>query len=328
MIVLPSMGPLHLTQPRYNAVSVLRQVASLRPERVFLASYSPEGMERGVWRDQNDLALFLFVPWATDAGVGIRAIGEDSEALQSEAEHFLEYLNSMPRGERYKERLHEADRAIVEYLTVPRMPEDYASSGFIEGLRQRQAVITDMAGEGPATGFRERRMDDAASRLLAEADEDAVVIVDILDYPALLSRLGDVRGPAALEPDEAERARAVMDRAWRLQEDDEWGGLVEQLMEIPDAEAAFLVAQIYLAAGQLSDATAVMEGVARDDFSRPEYLPGYVLARLGQLYDLSGRREEALRAYRGVLALSWAPEETREIAAAGMRSPFRSGPAG
>ncbi|ADR36839.1 hypothetical protein Ocepr_1383 [Oceanithermus profundus DSM 14977] len=328
MIVLPSLGPLHLTQPRYNAVSLLRQVEHRSPQVVYLASYSPEGLEAKVWRDQQDLALFVLEPWAARRGVGLVALGERAEALQAEAEHFLEYLGSMPRGEEAKRRFTEADRQIVEYLSVPRLPEEYASESFLSGLRERLGAVRELAGEGPATGFREERMAAVAARL-AEMDTDAaVVLVDVLDYPVLLERLGAAVGPVPLEPNEAERARAVMDRAWRLEEDDAWGNLLGQLMEIGEAEARFLAAQVYLAAGQAEDAVRLMEEVSRGDFSTPEYLPGYLLARLGQLYDLTGQRDRALRAYRGVLALSWAPAEAREIAAAGLRTPFRPNPEG
>ena len=328
MVVLPSMGPLHVTQPRYNAVSLLRQLELRNPKMVYIASYSPEGIAQKVWRDQHDLAMFALVPWAEESGVRLEAMGKNAEALQQEAEHFLEYLGSMPRGEGYKKKFQEADRAIVELLTISRLPEDYAATTFIEELRDRLNVVRELAGEGPATGFRAERMAQIAEFLTRKHQPEAVVVVDVLDYPVLLEYLSDAEGPVALEPNEEERARAVMDRAWRLEEEDAWGNLLGQLMEIPQAEARFLAAQIYLAAGQVDDALALMEEVSRGDFSRPEYLPGYVLARLGQLYDLTGRRDRALRAYRGLLALSWAPAETREIAAAGLRTPFRPSPAG
>jgi tetratricopeptide (TPR) repeat protein len=326
MVVLPSLGPLHLTQPRYNAVSLLRQIERHSPKVVYLASYSPEGLAQKVWRDQNDLALFELEPWATRADVGLVALGDRAEALQAEAEHFLEYLGSMPRGEDYKEKFRAADRSLLEYLTVPRLPQDFSSEEVVAELRQRVNAVRDLAGEGPATGFRAERMEQVAARLLEVGSSDAVVIVDVLDYPELLARLPKAEGPVAVEPNEAERARAVMDRAWRLEEDDAWGNLIGQLMELRTAEARFLASQVYLAAGQVDDALVLLEEVAKADFSRPEYLPGYVLARLGQLYDLTGQRDRALRAYRGVLALSWVPAEARELAMAGVRTPFRSSP--
>jgi len=328
MVVLPGFGPLHLTQPRYNAVSLVRQIELRKPRRVYLASYSPQGLQSKTWRDQHDLAMFFLVPWAEERGVPIVALGERAESLQAEAERFLEYLGSMPRGEEAKQRFAQADREIVDFLTVPRLPEDLAAEDFLEGLRARLATVRDLAGEGPATGFREQRMADVAARLAEMEDSEAVVLVDVLDYPVLLSYLDGVEGPAPLEPNEAERARAVMDRAWRLEEDDAWGNLLGQLMELEQAEARFLAAQVYLAAGQAQDALRLMEEVSRGDFSTPEYLPGYLLARLGQLYDLGGQRERAVRAYRGVLALSWVPDEAREVAMAGIRAPFRPSPEG
>ena len=58
------------------------------------------------------------------------------------------------------------------------------------------------------------------------------------------------------------------------------------------------------------------------DFREPYLLPGLLLARLGQLRDLAGRRDRALQAYRGVLALAWAPHEARAAARAGLEAPF------
>ena len=324
MVILPSLGPLHLMYPRYNAASVTRQILHHRPSVVYLASHSPEGLERKLWRDRNDLALFELQPLVEEGNLKLVALGEDAEALQHEAELFAEYLGQLQAGEEAKRRLSEAEQEVWAYLSVPRLPGELASSAFVEGLHKRLARIAEIAGEGPATGFRARRMAQVA-RALGEHDKDAVVLVDVLDYPELLRHFPDAEGPLDLEPSGAEHARALMDRAWRLEEGDEWGSLLAQLMELGLPEARFLAGQIYLAAGQMNDALALLEDLAKDDFSRPEYLPGYLLARLGQLYDLVGNRDRAIRSYRGVLALSWAPAEAREIAQAGMRTPFRAG---
>jgi hypothetical protein len=58
------------------------------------------------------------------------------------------------------------------------------------------------------------------------------------------------------------------------------------------------------------------------DFVEPYYLPGFLLSRLGQLYDLAGRRDAALRAYRGVRALGYAPVEALAAAEDGLQRPF------
>ncbi|MGC8905746.1 MAG: hypothetical protein ACP5OL_11670, partial [Thermus sp.] len=152
--------------------------------------------------------------------------------------------------------------------------------------------------------------------------KEGAAVADLLDYPFLAEAFPEAL-PQGHEPGEAERERALLDRAWQLREEDDWGKLLEGLFAIGSPEALYLAAQVYLAAGEWREALGLMEEVVRTDFQHPEYLPGYVLARFGQLLDLAGERERALRAYRGVLALSWAPEEARAIAQAGLRSPFR-----
>ena len=287
-----------------------------------LASYSEEGLRNGVWRDKNELALFELTPYAEEGLIVIEAAGERAEALQREGELFAEYLNNMPRGEEIKKKLAEVQERIFDFLSAPRLPEDIASAAFISQLASLLDEQTAIAGEGPASGFRDSRMEQVARFLTGEGCGECVVLVDVLDYPRLMAKLPDAQGPAPGEPSRREAERAIMDRAWRLQEQDDWGALLAQLREISSSEAQYLASQIYMAAGQVEDALAILEEASRSDFSRPEYLPGYLLARLGQLYDVSGKRERAIRSYRAVAALSWAPQEAREIALAGLRAPF------
>jgi len=321
MVILPLLGPLHVLHPRYNARTVVELVLSSGNKSVYLASYSQQGLEGRVWRDKNEMALFELATFLEDGRVHLEAIGDNAEGLQHEAELFSEYLGNVPRGEEAKEKLAEIDRELSEFLRLPRLPSEFASEDFVGGLERILQKQAEFAGEGPATGFRQQRMAQVAEAL--SEIEDAVVLVDVLDYPALMRRLPDARGPWDQEPTKAEMERALLDRAWRLENEEEWGNLLAQLAEIGSAEAGYLASQIYLAAGQSEDALRILEDVSRGDFSRPEYLPGYVLARLGQLYDLAGQRDKALRAYAAVRALSWAPAEVKEIAQAGLRAPFK-----
>ncbi len=321
MVILPTLGPLHVLQPRYNARTVVELILTTGVNTVYLASYSPQGLEQKVWRDNNELPLFELSPLADEGRLQIEALGENAESLQHEAELFSEYLGNMPRGEEAKEALAEIDQELSGFLSAPRLASEFAAEEFIGGLERILEKQAEFAGEGPATGFRQQRMAQVAEAL--SDMEDAVVLVDVLDYPALARRLPGARGPWDRDPTEPEAARALMDRAWRLESEDEWGNLLAQLSKIGSAEAGYLASQIYLAAGQPEDSLRLLEEVSRDDFSRPEYLPGYVLARLGQLYDLVGQRDKALRAYTAVQALSWAPAEVKEIAQAGLRAPFK-----
>jgi len=325
LFVVPTLGPLHLSHPRYNAVTLVELTSAYRPDAVLLASYSEEGLRQGAWREAEELGLFHLLPWAERAGVRVEAIGERAEELKAEAERFRDYLEQMEQGRRYLEEEAEAQRELFSWLEAPLSPESWRAEEPLGALKRYLEWMAARFGEGPATGFRKERMREVARRIRALPPGRYAVWVDLLDLPDLLAELPEAELPGPHEPTEAERARAVLDRAWRLEEGDDLFRLLEQLREIGGAEAGYLASQLYLAAGQVEDAALLLEQVAEGDFHHPEYLPGYVLARLGQLRDLLGERERALRAYRGVLALSWTPKEAREIAQAGLRTPFRIG---
>lgn len=284
---------------------------------VYLASLSPEALEGGGWREEDPL-LFHLLPWAEERGVPVVAL--DGEAhLKAEAEAFREALGQFPGGRPHLEAMAAFDEALLALLKEPLTPEALGSEAFLGRLREVYGGFARAFGEGPATGFRARRMARVAEALRGK---EGAVVAELLDYLFLAEAFPGAL-PKAHEPTEAERQRALLDRAWQLKEEDDWGKLLEGLFALGTPEALYLAAQVYLAAGEWREALGLMEEVFRMDFQHPGYLPGYVLARFGQLLDLAGERERALRAYRGVLALAWAPEEARGIALAGLRSPFR-----
>ena len=320
VLLVPTLGPLHLKEPRYNAVTVLELIRSFQPEAIVLFSYSDEDLSRRAWRDEEDLALFHLVPWAEERGVVLIGGGEEVGELRREGEHFRRYLGEMEKGREYlraeEERYRELAAALSP-LSPERLPE------VLPAIEAYNAWVDATYGRGPASGFREERVGRLLARLKDLSTGRVAVVADALDLPALLSALPEAKLPRKREPSEAERRRAVMDRAWLLAEEDDPAQLLAQLAEIESPEARFLMGQIYLAHGELAGAEELLRQASEEDFSLPEYLPGYLLARLGQVRDLLGEREAALRAYRGVMALSWAPKEAREIAQAGLRSPFR-----
>lgn len=319
MLLLPSLGPFHILHPRYNAATVLALLDEARPPVLYLASLSEEALREGVWREEDPL-LFHLLPWAEARGVPVVAL--DAEAhLKGEAEAFREALAQHPLGAPYLERMQALDQELLGLLRTPLTPEVLGGEAFLTRLQALYRAFAAAFGEGPATGFRQRRMAQVAEALRGK---EGAVVADLLDY-ALLAEAFPQALPQAHTPTEGERERALLDRAWQLREEDDWAGLLEGLFAIGSPEALYLAAQVYLAAGEWREALALMEEVLRMDFHHPGYLPGYVLARFGQLLDLAGERERALRAYRGALALSWIPEEARAIALAGLRTPFRLG---
>jgi tetratricopeptide (TPR) repeat protein len=317
MLLLPSLGPFHILHPRYNAATVLAILERARPPVLYLASLSEEDLKTGRWREEDPL-LFHILPWAEGKGVPVVALDQEAH-LKGEAEVFREALAQHPLGKPYLERMAAYEEALLALLKTPLTPGVLGSPDFWARLKAVYGGFVQAFGEGPATGFRERRM---AKVVEALRGKDGAVIAEVLDHLFLAEAFPDAL-PGEHEPTEAERERALLDRAWQLREGDDWAGLLEGLFAIGSPEALYLAAQVYLGAGEWREALGLMEEVFRMDFQHPEYLPGYVLARFGQLLDLAGERERAIRAYRGVLALSWTPEEARAIAQAGLRTPFR-----
>jgi tetratricopeptide (TPR) repeat protein len=322
VLVIPTLGPFHILHPRYNGVTVVELAKAHQPEKIFLASYGPEELAAKSWRDQNDISLFHVLPWAESANVPVEALDVQAH-LKLESELFREALAQYPKGQQALEPVQALEESLQRLLSSPRTPEDFAQNSLLQALRAYHLGYVQAFGEGPATGFRQLRMQRVAECLNSGRGK-RVVLVDLLEYPLLLEHLspGPYELPGTHAPTELERQRSVLDRAWQLSESDDWAILLQQLQEVEGPEALYCAAQIYLAAGQPEDAFELLEQMLHTDFQHPEYLPGYTLARYGQLADLMGQRDKALRAYRAVLGLSWVPQEAREIALAGQKTPF------
>jgi hypothetical protein len=190
-----------------------------------------------------------------------------------------------------------------------------------DDLRLRLAAF----GDGPATAWRAERAATAVERARALGGARPALLVELDLWPAVVQALDASDAAwtaiAAPPPSPAARRRALLDVAWQGEAPDV-AGLLAQLREGPEAEARFLEAQLLLAHDHPAEALDVLEQASHGDFREPYLLPGLLLARLGQLRDLAGRRDRALQAYRGALALGWAPAEARAVARAGLEAPF------
>ena len=325
LLFVPTLGPLHIKQPRYNAVTLVEITREFGPDGVLIASYSDEGLREGVWREDEELGLFFLLPWAEEASVEVFGVAEGVEELRGEAERFRDYLAEMPRGREYLEEEARWRAPLEELLSLELSPEVWRDGAVLRRVEEYLAKVRERFGEGPATGFLSRRVEMIWRRLGSLPEGRYAVWVDLLDLPELLAAFPGARLPGPRAPTEAEEARAILDRAWVLEEGDDPAGLLHELARVGGTEAAYLAAQIYLASGQVQDALALLEESAAEVPAFPEYLPGYLLARLGQLRDLVGKRELAMQAYRRVMELPWAPADAREVARAGLRAPFRVG---
>jgi thioredoxin-like negative regulator of GroEL len=180
-------------------------------------------------------------------------------------------------------------------------------------------------GDGRDTDGPAPPAEAVADRIVALDAGHAAVLVGIDRLVAVREAL-ERRGvgtvvPASPSPSEAARERALLDVAWRGEGADV-GALIARLRELDHAEARYHAANLLLAHGHPAEALEELEAVMRMEFALPPFLPGLALARLGQLRDLALRRDDAIRAYRGVLALDWAPADARAAAREGLEAPF------
>ncbi len=329
MILLADLGALHARNPMYNAQTVLEIMRFLGRERVILTNSSAQEWSDGSWRDlENPLYHALY-----DDEIELTPVGEDWAWALAERDQMLEFLGQYPQGKARVRELVPLENALREALSRPMDASMVHSPELLHTVRAYHDAAALLLEDGPGTAHRKLRLERLSERLQAAVWDDAVVISPLDDLPALLELPGAILPDlTGFKPGEASRFRAVVDRAYRLEETDDLDALVHQLLELdgpPDSalgrialEARFAASGVYLAVGDLESARDLLEAVAMGQFDAPVYLPGFVLARLGQVRDLMGERDRAVRAYRAALGLSWLPQEARAVAQSGLETPF------
>lgn len=330
VLTAPLVGPFHTRFPRYNAVDLRDALRASGAQALALATLPPGALRGTEWLATDEIALPLsVVPWANRAGVPLHEVaslaggpGEPGEA-EDESE-FVEYLGRFEAGQERLRRVHRAQAPVEELLGRPldlrRVHEELLPA--IDAYQRQRA---EEFGEGPGTGWLEARSEIVAERVLALPYERVALLAGADELPQITRAL---EGRVDLEPLRAAkevspeaRERALLDTAMRGDVDDP-AALLGALRELNSSEALYHEANILLENDHPAEALEVLERALRTDFQEPYYLPGFLLARLGQVYDLAGQRDAALRSYRGVLALSYAPLEAAEAATSGLVEPF------
>lgn len=321
--LIPLMGPFHLRYPLYNAVSVRDTLAAFEPNALALTPLEAESLDAPTWQDTPEVALPLaVVPWAQRRGLpvfGVFAPSPDPGAAQD----FVRYLAVYPEQQRILGEV-EAVRAPLQPLLQTPLTLKRIQGEVVPLLRDYQEAREERFEDGPGTDWLRARAETMSGRILALPFKRVAVLASVDHLPFLEETLrmhADLIPPPEVSPTDASRERSMLDLAFRG-EVAEPGNAIAQLRTLQSAEARFHEANLLLAHGHLSEALEGLEVASRGDFSRPYFLPGYLLSRLGQLRDLAGERAGALRAYRGVLALEWAPREAREAALMGLERPF------
>lgn len=324
LCLIPLTGPFQLRHPAYNAVTVRDTIKAFAPDALALTDLAADAFDTPSWQDTPEIALALSViPWAKRKGLpsyGVLEPSPDTTALET----FRRYAKEYPAvGERFRQvesKLRPVADKVEETLSLARILEELLP--LIQDYQQfREAQLED----GPATDWLHARLKKMAERILALPHERVAVLASLDHYPFLLDSLkdkADILPPPSVEASEESRERSLFDFAFRT-DVPEPANLIAKLRDVNKPEARYHEANLLLANGHLAEALELLEKASQGNFSEPYFLPGYLLARLGQLYDLAGQRDAALRSYRGVRALSYAPLDALEVAEQGLDKPFK-----
>ncbi|WP_424951184.1 hypothetical protein [Deinococcus sp.] len=311
LILLPDLGDLLRLQPQYNAATLVELAQVLgAAEVLWLSGPDPDHPARDTF---------------AAAGLTMTDLAPDWAWAEAEHAELTGFMRQYPQGQARLRRAGQAEQELEAHLTGPLTLERLTSPETLAGVAAYHAALAAALDEGPGTRWQTRRLDTLASGLEARG---GVALAALDDLPGLLERLPRARLPdPEFLPGEGSRLRALADRALLLHQDDDLSALLAALGReagdrfTPKAELQYAAGNIYLAVGDLKMARTRLEAAAHD-LTDERSLPGLVLARLGQVRDAQGERDLALRTYRAVLALNFAPQVAREAARAGMETAF------
>ncbi|MGL4611401.1 MAG: tetratricopeptide repeat protein [Trueperaceae bacterium] len=323
IVLIPLIGPFHLRSPAYNVVTVRDTLAVSQPEALATTGLHADDFKNPAWQDTLEPALpHTVIPWAQKQKLPVYGVLERSPDATA-SNDFKRFANEYPTLNSKMlnvERLLRPVQSLLEQpLNLQRIEHELLPLLY-EYQHEREQVFED----GPGTDWLHERVQTMAQRILELPHERVTVLASAEHLPFLKQVL---EGKARLEPapqvetSEESRERSLLDFAFRT-DVPEPGNLIAKLREVQKPEARYHEANLLLANGHLAEALDILEAASHTDFSEPYYLPGYLLARLGQLYDLAGNRDAALRAYKGVKALSYAPKDALEAATGGLETPF------
>lgn len=329
LTLIPLMGPFHLRFPNYNAISVREIVRDFEPQALAVTVLPPESLQHPSWQDTPEVALPLAViPWAKRRNLPLHLVYEETQDPAAVAD-FQRYLSQYPQGRQTLNEVSAVLRPLEPLLEQP-LTLSRILHEVVPVVREYQELQEERFGDGPGTDWLRERVNTMAERIMALPHERVAVLAPVDHLPFLQDTFESAEGvtltpPPEPEPSDEAKERALLDFAFRG-DVPEPGSAIAKLRTMTSAEARYHEANLLLAHGHVAEALESLDAASHGDFGEPYYLPGYLLSRLGQLRDLAGERQAALRAYRGVLALDWAPAEAIEVAKAGLERPFE-GPA-
>ncbi|GGJ31577.1 hypothetical protein [Deinococcus roseus] len=314
MQFIADLGELHRLHAAYNTSTVIEVLRHLGVREVYSTVFmGPE----------HPLKFAL-----ETAGVACTVLAEDDTQAQQDQARMYDYLNQYAQGKKLIQQRQRLDAGLLEFLRQPFTAQSTHSADTLRHMQQYHTNVGQLLEEGPATAYRKQRLDRLAAKL--QQIPDGVVLAALDDIPDLLDLVPDtqVADLTNFRPGESSRLRALADRAALIEEDDDLETLVTSLLReegdllTPKSELQYAAANIYLAVGDLESARSLLFDAAHGVKDDPRYLPGLIFARLGQVRDALGDRDNAIKAYQATLALSYAPEVATETAKQGMEAAF------
>lgn len=318
--LVPLMASWHLRYPTYNSESVRQVVADLAADAVVLGPVSPDTLGSPSWQDTPEIALPLSVmPWLKTQPLNVYEGIQASLDPRAEAD-FKRYAKMSLQ---LQQQLTEVERLLEPVAELLRQPLTLARlwQELLPAVSAYQNAREAAFGDGPATDWLGERMAAWVARLKRLPEAHVVILAGLETLPYLEAHLSGAERVMEARITPAVRQRSLLDVAfWGEVADPE--ALLGQLREVGGAEARFHEANILLRHAHVAEAYERLLALSQENFQTPYYLPGFLLARLGQVADLVGERKAALRAYRGVLALDWVPQEALVSAQRGLDAPF------
>jgi hypothetical protein len=329
VLLVPLLGPWHLQFPAYNAVTLRDLAAGFEPDVVATTALPAGALADPAWQDTEEVALPLaLLPWvqARQLPLILAGLQQDDPLAESDFRRYAaQYPALQARLQQVDAQLAPLSEALGRPVNLQRLQQE-----ILPLVTKHRRALEAEFGDGPASGWLRAWTARMFEKLLEQLQQDSrqrLVLLAPLAQVPVLHELLQV-GPHTLEPlpdslpvSAEARERSLLDFAFRGDAADP-EALVRSLRELSGAEARFHEANVLVATGHVEQALALLETTSHGDFSQPYYLPGFLLARLGQLRDLTGKRAEARKAYRAVRALSYAPQAALEAAVSGLDEPF------
>ncbi len=317
------MGPFHLRYPSYNSITVRDMVRASKPDALAITALEKDAFSHPNWQNTEEVALPLSViPWAKKQDLPIYLLHEPSPDPKAQADferYAREYRQLGQKLSEVNALLRPLQSQLAETLSFKRIMTD-----ILPLLRDYQTYREESFEDGPATDWLQARVKTMAERILALKEKRVTVLASAEHLPFLeltLKHNVEFISPSEVEASEESRERSLLDFAFRT-DVPEPGNLIAKLRTLTSPEARYHEANLLLANSHVHEALEVLEKASQLDFQEPYYLPGFLLSRLGQVYDLLENRKAAIRSYKGVLALRYAPAEALEVAQSGLEKPF------